>query len=77
MPSEQIGASCNACDWTLTIDDVLSRLEDSNVSLAPTPQRVRNKLGSYAEGHAYFNRGHRVKTHLSTEDISEVLDDAE
>ncbi|MDS0280273.1 hypothetical protein NDI85_21040 [Halomicroarcula sp. S1AR25-4] len=65
---ERIGESCEHCSWTLTIEEVIRREQD-RVGRKPTPERIRSKLGSLGEGHAYFNRGHRVKRRISLEEI--------
>lgn len=71
---ESVGAVCDSCDWELTIADVIKHIEDDRVPLDPTPQRIRKKFGSLGEGHAYFNRGHRTGTCLSTDEIEHRLD---
>jgi hypothetical protein len=57
----------------LTIEDIIERIENDSTGFDPTPQRIREKFGSLSEGHAYFNRGHRISTHLSVDEIERVL----
>jgi hypothetical protein len=72
---EQVGVSCDSCDWTLTIKDVIER-EKERYGHTPSASRIRSKFGSLEEGHAYFNRGHRVKRELSPQQIDRALDTA-
>ena len=47
---------CDVCDWTLTREDIIDRLNANNERA--DERRIREKFGSLREGHAYFNRGH-------------------
>lgn len=69
---EQVGVSCDSCDWTLTIQDVIDR-EVERCGRKPSSTRIRSKFGSLGEGHAYFNRGHGVSLELDTNEIESAL----
>lgn len=66
------GVDCDSCDWSLTIKDILERIEEGPVSIKG-PEYIRRRFSSAGEGHAYFNRGHRISTHLSADEIEEAL----
>lgn len=78
-PLDQIAVDCNGCEWTLTIADIMQHIEDGAAAFKPTnPDRIRSKMGSLREGHAYFNRdGHRIKPHLSVDEIKQALEDSD
>lgn len=66
--------SCDSCDWTLTVSDVVERLREKEPRRV-SARRVRQKFGSLGEGHAYFNRGHAIDIHGDESAIQEILDD--
>lgn len=70
--TEHVGVTCDSCDWTLTVADVVGRLEEKEYERV-TPRRVREKFGSLGEGHAYFNRGHRISVGLDSDDVERAL----
>lgn len=69
---DHVAVTCDSCDWTLTIAEVLER-EEERFGPAPSARRIRSKFSSRAEGHAYFNRGHRTSVEFSEEDIERVV----
>lgn len=71
---ERIAERCRECNWTLTIEEV-QRREQERRGREPTAERTRSILGSLGEGHAYFNRGHRVTRTMSPQQIERYIDD--
>ena len=69
---QQTGASCDSCDWSLTIQELLTKVEGSTLRKRD-PEYLKRKFSSLAEGHAYFNRGHTISTHLSVAEIRTAL----
>lgn len=69
---ERVGEVCEHCSWTLTIEEVQRRHQEQ-FGTAPSASGIRSKLASLGEGHAYFNRGHRVRRTLSPQAIERYI----
>ena len=68
-----VAVDCDSCNWQLTVSDLIERIENNNTLYKPTADRIRSKMGSLGEGHAYFNRGHSVSILLSKDQIEQYL----
>jgi hypothetical protein len=68
------GATCDSCNWSLTIKDILEKIEESAYT-DYSPEYIRRNFGIQAEGHAFFNRGHKTcSTHLTVDEIEQALE---
>ena len=70
--TDRVGVTCDSCDWNLTVSDVIERIEADDFDTV-SASRISAKFGSLGEGHAYFNRGHRISIELETEEVEQAL----
>jgi len=68
---DTVGVDCDTCDWEVTVGEIIRRIKDSPVNIY-TAEYINQRLSSAGEGHAHFNRGHRISTHLSVAEIQKV-----